>query len=202
MIVGVLPNVNSTKSESGCKFGDECSFAHKQVDGQPSKKKKTKKYSDKIALFFFLKKARQVGRILQDTGSRESLGPTRRVQFTKATQRHANIRENKGLALGKIQVKVPHQRRPYALNFDGKSHNETQRQERCVRGNAWRLAPMSSVIKLEEREFVVHGTSMQTLNWKDLNSPELGTARVSKKSDDGCCSQRRRANKRRGDSAC
>ena len=28
------------KSESGCKFGDECSFAHRQVQDQPSKKPK------------------------------------------------------------------------------------------------------------------------------------------------------------------
>ena len=28
------------KSENGCKFGDECSYAHRQVDEQPSKKSK------------------------------------------------------------------------------------------------------------------------------------------------------------------
>ena len=26
------------KSENGCKFGDKCSYAHRQVDEQPSKK--------------------------------------------------------------------------------------------------------------------------------------------------------------------
>ena len=29
------------KSESGCRFGDKCSCAHRQVDEQPSKKSKT-----------------------------------------------------------------------------------------------------------------------------------------------------------------
>ena len=46
------------------------------------------------------------------------LGPIRRVRFTNATQRHANIRENKGPSLGKIQVKVPHRRSPYAMKFE------------------------------------------------------------------------------------
>ena len=35
--IGILPNV-SFMSESGCKFGDMCSFAKRQVEGQPSKK--------------------------------------------------------------------------------------------------------------------------------------------------------------------
>ena len=35
------------KSESGCEFGDKCSFAHRQVEGQPSKK--PKKDGDKSA---------------------------------------------------------------------------------------------------------------------------------------------------------
>ena len=35
-------------SESGCKFGDRCSFAHRQVEGQPSKK--PKKDGDKSAV--------------------------------------------------------------------------------------------------------------------------------------------------------
>ena len=40
--------------------------------------------------------------------------PTRRVRFTRAALRQANIRDNKGPSLGKIQVKHPHQRSPYA----------------------------------------------------------------------------------------
>ena len=48
--------------------------------------------------------------------------------------------ENKGPSLGKIQVKVPHHRSPYALKFEDGSQEETARQERCVCGDAWRLA--------------------------------------------------------------
>ena len=40
MIIGILPNVNSINSESGCKFGEKFSFAHRQVEGQPPKKQK------------------------------------------------------------------------------------------------------------------------------------------------------------------
>ena len=36
------------KSENGCKFGDKCSWAHRQVDEQPSKK--SKKNGDKSAV--------------------------------------------------------------------------------------------------------------------------------------------------------
>ena len=39
------------KTENGCKFGDECSYAHRQVDEQPSKKSETN--GDKIAVAFF-----------------------------------------------------------------------------------------------------------------------------------------------------
>ena len=61
------------------------------------------------------------------------MGSIRRVRFTKATQRYANIRENKGPSLGKIQIKVPHQHSPYAIQFEDRSQEEIERQERCAR---------------------------------------------------------------------
>ena len=36
---GILQNACSTRS-SGCRFGEKCSHAHRQVDGQPSKRSK------------------------------------------------------------------------------------------------------------------------------------------------------------------
>ena len=76
-----------------------------------------------------LKDARQLGCVFQqDTEPPESsailrkgtkvLGPIRRVRFTRTVLRQANMRENKGLSLNKIQDKVPHQRSPYALKFE------------------------------------------------------------------------------------
>ena len=41
MNIGILPNVNSFKNESGCKAGDKCLFPHCKVDEQPNKKPKT-----------------------------------------------------------------------------------------------------------------------------------------------------------------
>ena len=126
------------------------------------------------------------------------------MQFTKATQRHADIRESKGPSLGKMEVKVPHKGSPYALKFEDRSQEEIERQERCACGDAWRLAknilklkekdkasffsptnewclPAPSIIKPEERQFVVDsGASVRMLSRKDLNSDELETVRVSK----------------------
>ena len=79
------PECQFYKSESGCKFGNNCSFAHKQVEGQPSKKPALAKTKD----------APQLGCVFQDTEPPESLpilrkstkvlGSIRRVRFTKAT---------------------------------------------------------------------------------------------------------------------
>ena len=129
-------------------------------------------------------------------------GSIRRVRFTKATQRHASIRDNKGSSLGKIQVKSSSSTQSYDLTLEERSQEETERQERCARGDAWRLAknisklqetdkaaffspttewclPAPSVIKPEEREFVADsGASMHMLSRKDLNSAELQTLKV------------------------
>ena len=125
------------------------------------------------------------------------LGPIRRVRFTSATLRHANIRENKGPSPNEIQVKLPHQRSPYALKFEERSQEETERQERCARGDAWRLAknilkeklffsptnewslPAPSTVKPEEREFVVDsGASMHMVSRKDLNFSRIGNRKT------------------------
>ena len=107
-----------------------------------------------------LKDARQLGCVLQDTESEEpkSFGINSVSAIHKAT-RHAHIRENNGPSLGKIEVKVPHQRCPYALKFEVRSQEQTERQERCARATffsptvVWCL-PAPSVITPEEREFV------------------------------------------------
>ena len=52
VIVGILPNVNSGKSESGYKFGDKCSFAHRHVEGQPSTKPKKRMVTKKQWLYW------------------------------------------------------------------------------------------------------------------------------------------------------
>ena len=126
------------------------------------------------------------------------LEPIQRVRFTNS------IREKKGPSLGKIQVKAPHQRSPYAMKVEDRSHEETERQQRCARSKAWNLAksihklkeedkaafyypaaqcvlPTASTKQPEEREFVVDsGASMHMVSKKDLNSAELETMRTSR----------------------
>ena len=133
MTVGILPNVNFYWSESGCKFGNKGSFPHKKVEEQPDKM--LKKGGDENAVAK-LKDVRQLGCVFQDTEppeplsilrkSTKVLGSIRRVRFTEATQRRANIREKKGPSLGTIQVKIAHQRSLYLM--------VDLRQERCARG--------------------------------------------------------------------
>ena len=207
----------------------KCSFQHKKVEEEPNKKPKKDGDKDAVAV---LTDVRQLGCVHQDTEPPQSSsilrksqdsGPIRRVRFTRATLRQANIREKEGPSLGKVQVKIPHQHSPYALKFEDRSQDETERQERCARGDAWRLAknistleekdiatfyslseiwclPAPSVIKPKKREFVKDsGASVQQ------ERPELCRMRNRKgpqKSDDGCCSQRRSANKRRGNNVC
>ena len=60
------------------------------------------------------------------------LEPIQRERFTQSTLRQASIREKKGPSLGKINVKVPHQRSPYAMKFEDRSHEETERLQRSM----------------------------------------------------------------------
>ena len=78
-------------SKGSCKFGDKCSFACRQIEGQPSKK--PEKDGDKSAVAF-LKNVRQLGCVFQDTEppgslsilqkSTKALEPIRRVRFKKS----------------------------------------------------------------------------------------------------------------------
>ena len=132
------------------------------------------------------------------------LGPSRRVRFTQSTLRHANIRENKGPSLGKIEVKIPHQRSLFAMKFEERSQEETERSQRCAQSKAWNLAEnmyklkekdkatfyspseewvlqAASTKELEEREFGVDsGTRMHVVSKKDQHSAELETMRISR----------------------
>ena len=75
----------------------------------------------------------------------------------------------------------------YAPKFEDRSQEERERQERCARGDAWRMA--KSFVKLNEKDratfskgrkfFLDSGKSMHMLNRKNLNSAELETVRVS-----------------------
>ena len=133
----------------------------------------------------------------------ESLGTNSKGTIRWSTLRHSSVREKKGPSLEK-DVKVLQQRSPYAMKFEDRSHEETERQQRCARSKAWNLAKTYTSSKKktrlhstfprrngysrlrqqkepEEREFVVDsGASMHMVSEKDLNSAELETMRTSR----------------------
>ena len=49
-----------------------------------------------------------------------------------------------------MNVKAPPQRSPYAMKFEDRSHEETERQQRCARSKAWNLA--KNTCKLKEKD--------------------------------------------------
>ena len=136
---------------------DKCSFAHRQVGGRPGKKNE-KGWWQKCS--GHIERCTAVGLRISGYGAAgicsilrkytKVLVSTRRARFTKAALRQTNIREKKGPSLGTNQVKVPRQRRPYALKFEDRSQEEIERQERCARGDAWKLA--KNICKLKETE--------------------------------------------------
>ena len=149
--------------------------------------------------------------------------PLTHSQVTQSTQRHASILEKKGPSLGKINVKVPHQRSPYAMKCEDRSHGETERQQRCARSKACSLAKIFTSSKKntrlhstfprrngysrlsrqkepEEREFVVDsGASVHMVSKNDLHFAEHEEIEEFEDGDDG---QRRGAKQRRSDGIC
>ena len=89
------------KSENGCRFGEQCPYAHRQVEEQPSNR--SKKNGDKSTVAI-LKITRQLRCVFQDMEppksssilrkSSDSRKPIRCAKFTKAVVRHADIRDH------------------------------------------------------------------------------------------------------------
>ena len=98
---GILPSACFYKSENGCRFGEKCSFAQRQVDEQPGTK--SKKSGDKSSVAM-LKSTRQLCCVFQDVEPPKSITilrkssnirkPIRCVKFTEAVVRQANIRDH------------------------------------------------------------------------------------------------------------
>ena len=141
------------RTKSGCRFGEKCSYAHRQVDEQPSKRFKNN--GDKSAVAMLKKhgphdrtgrpvvcdssNTRQLGCVFQDMEppksssisrkSSEIRKPIRRVKLTRAVARHADIRDQNP-SLGLICPGEPHQRSPTLQKFEDRSQEETEWQER------------------------------------------------------------------------
>ena len=173
------------KSESGCRFGEKCSYAHRQVDEQPSKR--SKKNGDKSAVAM-LNITRQSGFVFQDMEPPKSSSilrkssdmrkPIRCVKFTKAVVRHADVRDQNP-SFGMICPGDPHQRSSNAPKFEDRSQEETEwararcsrssveAGQKCLKNKGEKIKQHSShlrrvgaclrhqPLKPEEREFVV-----------------------------------------------
>ena len=103
-----------------------------------------------------LKITRQLGCVFQDMDPPKSSSILRKssnilkpIRFTKAVFRHADIRDQNP-SLGMICPGDPHQRNLNVPKFEDPSQEETEWQERCARGAAWRLA--KSILKLMEKD--------------------------------------------------
>ena len=167
------------KTKSGCRFGEKCSYAHRDKSAVAMLKKgdwqerepvtdqghdrsgKLDKRSDKELGQKSSKRrssdARQFGCVFQDMKPPKSIlrkgtdmpKPIQRVKFTKAIARHINIRDQNP-SLGYICPGEPHQGSPNAPKFEDRSQEETEWQEQGAREAAWKLA--KSVLKLKEHQ--------------------------------------------------
>ena len=123
------------RTKSGCRFGEKCSFAHRQVHEQPSRR--SKENDDKSAVSMF-KRRRQLGCVLEDMEPPKSSSVLRKssdirkpiwsVKFIKAVPRHIDIRDQNP-SLGYICPGEPHQRSPNAPKFEDRSQEETEWQD-------------------------------------------------------------------------
>ena len=126
------------KSENGCRFGEKCSYAQRQVEEQPSRRskmngdksavalsKKNERHqrTGRLVLDAYSSNTRQLGCVFQDMEPPKSSSilrkssnirkPIRCVKFTKAVVRRADIRDQNP-SLGLICPGEPHQRSPNA----------------------------------------------------------------------------------------
>ena len=100
------------------------------------------------------------------------LNAIQRVRFTKSTLRHASIRDNKGPSLGKMQVKPRHQRSPHATKFEDRSHEETERQERCAQSKGWYFAKNLYKLKANDKATFFSPTEKWVLPSAPAREPE------------------------------
>ena len=157
------------KTKSGCRIGEKCSYAHRQIDEQPCKR--FIKNGDKSAVAMLKKgeqhyrpvvcnssNTRQLGCVFQDTEPKSSSilrkssdirKPIRCVKFTKVIARHTKIRDQNP-SLGLICPGEPHQRSTNDPKFEDRSQEEeTEWQEqRCPRSS---VEAGQKCLKLKEK---------------------------------------------------
>ena len=140
------------QTKTGCKAGDKCLCPHHKVNEQTNKKPKCSGYCEKLYLRGVVSGKTRVRFLRGNPDAKKTWdGSIRRIRFTQSTLRQERIREKKGPSLGKIQFKNPLQRSPVATKFEDRSHEETERQQRCCRSKAWTLAKNIYIFKEKDK---------------------------------------------------
>ena len=210
------------KNETGCKTGDKCLFPHYKVDERLHKKQiksniSRRRESDDNNAVTVVKSVSQLGCVSRDSDAlvsqgrksrgkpdAESLGTNSKGTIHKVYATSCEYPGKRKDHRWENKCQCSSQRSPYAMKFEDRSREETERQQRCARSKAWNFAknmymlkekdkaafyfpaeewvlPAASTEEPEEREFEVDsGASMQKVIVKDLNSAELETMRTSR----------------------
>ena len=166
------PECQFYETESGCTAWDKFLFPHHKVDEQQNKKlpkghcsHKRRKSKDKNAVAIVITVS-QLGCVSQDSealvsqsGKQSRGNPMQKVSGPKNTSHsvYATSSEYPGKKkehrLGKMNVKVLHQRSPYAMKLEDRSQEETERQQRCSQSKAWNLAKNIFKLKKERQSY-------------------------------------------------
>ena len=78
--------------------------------------------------------------------------------------------------MGKTNVRNLHQRSPYAMQFEDRSNEETERQQRCARSKAWNLAKKQIQAQRERPSYILLARG----GMGTPDSAELETMRTSR----------------------
>ena len=171
MNIGITPSVNFTKKKRAAKtevsvYSRIIKLTNNQARSQKKKRAITLKNgeSDDKGAVAFVKTPPQFGCASQDSEPSASLkgvesGDTRSEKFWDQLDEYNSQsapvkRWSKKIndhRLKKKQVKIPHQRSPYAVKFEDRSQEEAERQERCARGKAWNVAKNTYKLKEEDK---------------------------------------------------
>ena len=107
------------KTKSGCRFGEKCSFAHRQVEEQPTKRSKTNNDKSAVAM---LKKGNWQEREPVTDGCYDRLGKLDKMSDKKLGQKSSQRRSSDARQLGCVfqddaaEVRSPEGHRHAATN--------------------------------------------------------------------------------------
>ena len=153
--IGILPYVETYRTESGCKFGDKRLFRHTEADSQPSRK--SMKSGGKGSGCFTWRSQKHVDCVFQDTEPptsksilRKGTKSDRTVRFTKGTLHHIKFWRRERPFQGVIQKCEPQERSPWAPKVEDGTQEEILQRERCGRSEAWDWAT-SSITRMRPR---------------------------------------------------